>query len=85
MRSVFAKASILGVVSAGLIGTAAAQTQDLRKGAADATKQANSVLLKQLPFNDTSDFDAANKGFMAVLPSEAIKGSTGNAIWNPQQ
>ncbi|WP_249167540.1 alkyl/aryl-sulfatase [Bradyrhizobium elkanii] len=85
MRSVFAKASILGVVSAGLIGTAAAQTQDLRKGAADATKQANSVLLKQLPFSDTSDFDAANKGFMAALPSETIKGSAGNAIWNPQQ
>ncbi|MEY9512576.1 MBL fold metallo-hydrolase [Bradyrhizobium elkanii] len=57
----------------------------MRKGAADATKQANSVLLKQLPFSDTSDFDAANKGFMAALPSETIKGSAGNAIWNPQQ
>ncbi|WGD53380.1 alkyl sulfatase dimerization domain-containing protein [Bradyrhizobium sp. CB1650] len=86
MRSgFFAKASILGVVSAGLMSAAAAQSQDLRQGATDATKQANSTLLRQLPFNDNSDFDAANKGFLAPLPSDSIKGSAGNAVWNPQQ
>lgn len=81
----FAKMSILGIVTAGLVHAAAAQTADPRKDAADATKQANSALLKQLPFNDTSDFDAAKKGFIAPLPSEVIKGSAGNTIWNPQQ
>lgn len=81
----FAKSSILGILAAGYLQGAAAQTQDLRKDATEATKQANSVLLRQLPFNDTSDFDAANKGFLAPLPGELIKGSAGNAIWNPQQ
>jgi alkyl sulfatase BDS1-like metallo-beta-lactamase superfamily hydrolase len=77
--------SILAVVAGGPTHGAAAQPQDLRKDATDATKKANSTLLKQLPFNDTSDFDAANKGFMAPLPAELIKGNTGNLIWNPQQ
>ncbi|MET4040987.1 alkyl sulfatase dimerization domain-containing protein [Bradyrhizobium sp. RT6a] len=81
----FAKLSIVGILAAGFLQGAAAQTQDQRKDATDATKQANSALLKQLPFSDTSDFDAANKGLLAPLPSELIKGSAGNAIWNPQQ
>src|SRR6516225_9860496 len=83
--STFGKLSILAAVTVGVVHGAAAQTQDVRKDATEATKQANSVLLKQLPFNDTSDFDAANKGFIAALPTELIKGSAGNAIWNPQQ
>lgn len=84
-RVSFATLSILGIVTAGLVHAAVAQTQDPRKDAADATKQANSALLKQLPFHDTSDFDAAKKGFIAPLPSEIIKGSAGNTVWNPQQ
>ncbi|WP_424630356.1 alkyl/aryl-sulfatase [Bradyrhizobium sp. SYSU BS000235] len=84
-RVSFAKLSILGIVTAGLVQAATAQIQDPRKDAAQATKQANSALLKQLPFNDTSDFDAAKKGFIAPLPSDVIKGSAGNTIWNPQQ
>jgi alkyl sulfatase BDS1-like metallo-beta-lactamase superfamily hydrolase len=83
--SSLAKLAITGIVTAGLSHASTAQTQDLRKDATDATKQANAVLLKQLPFDDTSDFDAANRGFIAALPSELIKGSAGNAIWNPQQ
>lgn len=74
-----------GIVIVGVFWTAAAQSQDVRKDATDATKQANSALLKQLPFSDASDFDAANKGFIAPLPSEIIKGSSGNVIWNPEQ
>lgn len=81
----FARLSIIGIVTASLAHAAAAQTQELRKDATDATKQANSALLRQLPFSDNSDFDAANKGFVAALPTEMIKGSAGNAIWNPQQ
>lgn len=81
----FTKLSIIGIVAASFAYGAAAQIRDLRKDATDATKQANSALLMQLPFNDNSDFDAAHKGFIAALPSELIKGSAGNAIWNPQQ
>jgi alkyl sulfatase BDS1-like metallo-beta-lactamase superfamily hydrolase len=84
-RSASSKLSILGILTVGLISTAAAQNQDTRKDATDATKQANSALLRQLPFNDNSDFDAANRGFIAALPSDTIVGSAGNLIWNPQQ
>jgi alkyl sulfatase BDS1-like metallo-beta-lactamase superfamily hydrolase len=84
-RRALAKLSILGLVTVGLAYTASAQNQDARKDATDATKQANSALLKQLPFNDNSDFDAANRGFIAALPPEVIKGSEGNVIWDPQK
>lgn len=84
-RSSIAKLSTFMILAAGLVDAATAQTEDLRKDATDATKQANSVLLKQLPFSDNTDFDNANKGQLAPLPSELIKGSAGNAIWNPQQ
>jgi alkyl sulfatase BDS1-like metallo-beta-lactamase superfamily hydrolase len=84
-HGVLAKLSTLAIVTASLVHGAAAQNQDPGKEATDATKRTNSALLKQLPFNDNSDFDAANRGFIAALPSEMIKGSTGNSIWNPQQ
>jgi hypothetical protein len=51
-HSASSKLSILGIVTVGLISTAAAQNQDTRKDATDATKQANSALLRQLPFSD---------------------------------
>jgi alkyl sulfatase BDS1-like metallo-beta-lactamase superfamily hydrolase len=81
----FVKLSIFGIITAALIHAAAAQDQDTRKDATDATRQANSALLNQLPFSDTSDFQDAQKGFIAALPSAIIKGSSGNVIWNPQQ
>ena len=84
-RSGLTKLSILGILTAGLVHVADAQSQDSRKDASDATKQANSALLRQLPFSDNTDFDAANRGFIAALPSEIIKGSAGNPVWNPQQ
>lgn len=59
--------------------------EDIRKDATDATKQVNSQLLTQLPFSDTSDFDDAKRGLIAPLPPAAIKGQSGNPIWNPQQ
>src|SRR5690348_15551686 len=81
----FARVSMLGILAAGFLQGASAQTQDQRKDATSATKQANSALLSQLPFSDNSDFNDANRGLLAPLPSELIKGSAGNAIWNPQQ
>ncbi|WP_156545622.1 alkyl/aryl-sulfatase [Cupriavidus sp. D384] len=59
--------------------------QDARKDASGATKAANQKLLNELPFSDRSDFDDAHRGFIAPLPSEIIKGASGNVIWNPQQ
>lgn len=74
---------VASVVSIG--PTAFAQQTDSRKDATEATKAANNKLLKELPFSDTSDFTNAHRGFIAPLPTELIKGASGNAIWNPQQ
>jgi alkyl sulfatase BDS1-like metallo-beta-lactamase superfamily hydrolase len=58
--------------------------QDGRNDAADATTSANSALLDALPFDDTTDFDNANRGKLAPLP-EQITGDDGNAVWDPSK
>jgi len=60
-----------------------AHAQEAAKSATDATKAANAQLLQELPFNDKTSFELAHKGFIAPLPQEAIKGASGNAIWDP--
>jgi alkyl sulfatase BDS1-like metallo-beta-lactamase superfamily hydrolase len=70
-----------GLVALSLTGTL--QAQDARQDATATTKAANSALLQQLPFSDTSDFDNARKGLIAPLPQELIKGNAGNLIWDP--
>ncbi|CAN7755771.1 MBL fold metallo-hydrolase [Ensifer adhaerens] len=62
-----------------------AQSPQPQKDATEATKVANGKLLQQLPFSDTTDFEDAKRGLVAPLPSELIKGESGNAIWNPEQ
>ncbi|WP_176084704.1 alkyl sulfatase dimerization domain-containing protein [Martelella sp. HB161492] len=76
--------ALIGVTAASLALPALAQ-EDARKDATDVTKAANSALLTELPFDDTSDFDAAHKGFIAPLPTAMITGESGNPIWNPDQ
>lgn len=58
---------------------------DARKDATSATQKTNAELYDQLPFSDKTDFSDAHKGFIAPLPSEVIKGETGNVVWDPQQ
>lgn len=77
--------SFASILTASIVHPAAAQSQDVRKDATDATKQVNSALLKQLPFSDTSDFQNARKGFIAAPPPGVISGSAGNLIWDPQK
>jgi alkyl sulfatase BDS1-like metallo-beta-lactamase superfamily hydrolase len=81
----FTKLSCASILTVGIISAAAAQSQDVRRDATDATKQTNSALLKQLPFSDTSDFQNARKGFMAAPPPGVISGSAGNLIWDPKK
>ncbi len=69
----------------GLTNVALSQDKYPRKDATAATKAANKTLLDELPFSDTSDFENAQKGLVAPLPSEMIKSKAGNPIWNPQQ
>lgn len=77
--------SVLALAAGGAILPAHGQDQDVRKGATAATKSANQTLLNTLPFADKSDFDDAKRGLIAPLPTEAIKGPSGNMIWNPDQ
>lgn len=74
--------SIIAIIASGAIP---AYSQEAQKDATEATRAANDALLKQLPFNDTSDFENAKRGLVAPLPSEIIKGQDGTPIWNPQQ
>ena len=81
------KAALTIFLLSGAIGPfiCPAAAQDQRNDATTATKAANDKLLTKLPFSDQTDFDNAHKGFIAPLPSELIKGSAGNTIWNPTQ
>ncbi|WP_305955353.1 alkyl/aryl-sulfatase [Pseudomonas sp. H9] len=65
------------------LATAAVAATEQAKPASAATKQANDALLKELPFTDKTSFELAHKGFIAPLPSEVIKGPSGNVIWDP--
>jgi len=65
--------------------TTQAWAAETPKPATDATKAANNALLKELPFNDKTSFELAHKGFIAPLPSEPIKGPSGNMIWDPSK
>ncbi|WP_395664545.1 alkyl/aryl-sulfatase [Methylocella sp.] len=88
MRTAFANLPFSAsafLVGAFLASTSPAQSQDARKDATPATKAANDALLRVLPFSDKSDFDDARRGLIAPLPQEAIKGASGNMIWNPRQ
>lgn len=60
-------------------------SEDMRNDAANATKASNGELMNVLPFDNTSDFDAAHKGLIEALPQDTIKSGAGNVIWNPQQ
>lgn len=48
--------------------------------ATDATRKANDALASYLPFSNKQDFDDANHGFIADLPSPIIKGEAGNTV-----
>lgn len=76
---------LMAIAAIGMTPSAFGQGQDVRKDATAATKAANDALLNTLPFADKSDFEDAKRGFIAPLPSDVIKGSTGNVIWDPDQ
>lgn len=83
VKPLFVKLILAGLVTSLSVPSFAAE--DLRKDAAAATQAANDQLLNELPFADKSDFDNAHKGFIAAIPTEAIKGEAGNLIWDPQK
>ncbi|HEY8567745.1 hypothetical protein [Microbulbifer sp.] len=69
--------SCLKLVASLVVGTSLAfnaMAAEKPKPASDATKSANSALLKALPFADKTSFEQAHKGFIAPLPTAMIKG-----------
>ena len=51
--------------------------------ASEATVAANAAVLKELPFQDTLDFQDAMRGFIASLPNNgAITSDDGRAVWD---
>jgi len=55
-----------------------AQSRD----AEPATRAANEALVKSLPFSDRADFDDAERGFIATLPSGVIAGPGGKPAFD---
>ena len=77
MPALLPKQLVLAVLSTCVvIGAAHAAPND----ASDATRKANDALLSYLPFSNKQDFDDANHGFIADLPSSVIKGDAGNTV-----
>jgi alkyl sulfatase BDS1-like metallo-beta-lactamase superfamily hydrolase len=52
------------------------------KPATAATKAANAAVLKALPFNDKSDFEDAERGFITKPDVLTIKNNQGRVIWD---
>ncbi|WP_078085317.1 alkyl/aryl-sulfatase [Microbulbifer mangrovi] len=76
---------LAAIIALGLGMSLSSLAADKPKPATDATKAANSALLKELPFADKTAFEQAHKGLIAPLPKAMIKGKQGNVIWNPDQ
>ncbi len=69
------------ILTAGLCHTALAQ--DTAKPATEATKAANSALLKELPFSNRQAFEDSKKGFIAPLENNGVvKNTKGDVIWD---
>ncbi|WP_061963125.1 alkyl/aryl-sulfatase [Demequina aurantiaca] len=54
------------------------------KAPTEAIKKAHAHTLATLPFDDTADFDAANRGFLGTHESNVIKDADGNVVWDAE-
>jgi len=52
------------------------------KTATDTTKAANQAVLNELPFNDRTDFENAQRGFITRPDVLTIKDKDGNIVWD---
>jgi alkyl sulfatase BDS1-like metallo-beta-lactamase superfamily hydrolase len=68
----------VGAACIASIPPASAQPKD----AEPATRQANAEVLRSLPFGDRTDFDDAQRGFIASLPHDIMSGDGQRTIWS---
>ncbi|MCS5636805.1 MAG: MBL fold metallo-hydrolase [Myxococcota bacterium] len=52
------------------------------KPASDSTRAANAAVLERLPFEDVSDFELANRGFIAGPDALVIDDEDGRRVWD---
>ncbi len=57
------------------------EAQVAPKDATDITEKANAAVLQKLPFANKTDFENANRGFIATLPDVTIKNEKGQVVW----
>ncbi len=55
--------------------------KDLSKDATQFTKEFNDRFAKGLNFDDKQDFEDVQRGFVARLPEDAVKGKDGHVVW----
>lgn len=73
----------LGIVMLfGIAAQAAVAGDNQSKPASSATQAANSVVQRQLPFNDKTDFEDAQRGLIARPDTLTIKDPEGKVVWD---
>lgn len=55
---------------------------DAARDAEPATRSANAAMAAKLPFDDTRDFEAAQRGLIAPVPGGAVATASGTVLWN---
>jgi len=77
------RTGIFTVVLVSVVGAAVAAESSPTQGrpASTATLEKNAAVLKQLPFDDRSDYESASRGLIAPFKGE-IKDGAGNTIWS---
>ncbi len=53
-----------------------------RKDATTYTKQANAAYLSQLPFDNKQDFEDSQRGFIATVEGDGVRGADGHLVWD---
>lgn len=59
-----------------------ASHRDAARDAEPATRSANAAMAAKLPFDDTRDFEAAQRGLIAPVPGGAVATASGTVLWN---
>ena len=74
--------NILKVSLLSILMTITIYAADQPKPATSFTKEKNEQVLKELPFNDTQDYEDAKRGFIDTIPDKVIKNNFGSDAWN---
>ena len=74
--------NILKYMMLSLVITTAFYAAEQPKPATSFTKEKNEQVLRELPFNDTQDFEDAKRGFIDTIPDKVIKNNFGSDAWN---